>query len=67
MDLVPLIVFLLFIAVIVWLFALIGGMASDRGHSPWPWWFLSIFWSPFGTIFVLWLFFRKVDRLDEDW
>lgn len=42
----------------IWgLFAHIGDMAIRRGHSPWPWWFLSVVWSPFGSIFVLWVFF----------
>ena len=44
--------------VIVWaLFSLVGEMARNRGHNPWPWWLLSIAWSPIASIIVLWLFF----------
>jgi uncharacterized RDD family membrane protein YckC len=43
---------------IYFVFAKVGDMAKARGHSPWPWWFISLAWSPFGSMFVLWLFFR---------
>lgn len=50
------------IIVIVWaLFSLVGEMARDRGHNPWPWWLLSIAWSPIASIIVLWLFFSVED------
>ncbi len=50
--------FLLFAVVLLLaLFWLIGNMARARGHSPWPWWILAVFWSPFGSIIILWLFF----------
>lgn len=39
------------------LFVLVGEMARARGHNPWPWWLLSLAWSPLGAIVVLWLFF----------
>ncbi len=55
------------VLVIVWqVFALVGDMARERGHSPWPWWLISFFWSPFGSMFVLWLFFQKLDEEDEE-
>lgn len=48
--------------VLVWaIFSLIGEMARDRGHNPWAWWFLALAWSPFGSIFVMWLFFPIKD------
>ncbi|MEW2915300.1 hypothetical protein [Leisingera sp. JC11] len=46
------------IVLIVWaVFSLIGEMARERGHSPWPWWLISIAWSPIASIVILWLFF----------
>jgi hypothetical protein len=50
---------LLFIGAFWSFFATIGSMARDRGQSPWTWWMLSLFWSPFGSIAVMWFFFRK--------
>jgi hypothetical protein len=55
---VPLLVFVVIISLTIALFALVGRMARDRGHSPWPWWLLSLAWSPIGSIVVMWLFFR---------
>jgi hypothetical protein len=55
---IPLLVFVAFIWLTIALFALVGRMARDRGHSPWPWWLLSVVWSPIGSIVVMWLFFR---------
>lgn len=50
------------VIIIIWqLFALIGDMAEDRGHSPWPWWILAVMWSPFGSIIILWMFFDVVE------
>lgn len=47
------------IVVIVWaLFSLVGEMARVRGHNPWPWWLLSIAWSPVASIIILWMFFE---------
>ncbi len=61
--LVPLLV-LVFAILVIWLiFSVVGDMAKARGHSPWPWWIISVFWSPFGSMIVLWLFF---DVADED-
>ncbi|OBY25226.1 hypothetical protein [Leisingera sp. JC1] len=52
------IVVLVFFVWVVWLvFSLVGDMARARGHNPWPWWLLSIAWSPFASIVILWLFF----------
>ena len=36
-------------------------MAVARDHNPWPWWIISVIWSPFASIFILWLFFDKVN------
>lgn len=52
-----LIVFGFFILAIWLLFSHIGDMARRREHNPWAWWFLAIFWSPFGSILILWFFF----------
>lgn len=50
--------FLTFAIICIWLlFSHIGDMARRRDHNPWGWWFLSVVWSPFGSIFVLWAFF----------
>lgn len=58
MDAIFALFFLIFVVGFIWLlFKWIGDMARARGHSPWPWWFISLAWSPFGSIFVLWLFF----------
>ena len=52
---------------IIWqLFALIGDMAEDRGHSPWPWWILAVMWSPFGSIIILWMFFDVVEDKNQE-
>ncbi|WP_155774108.1 hypothetical protein [Rhodovulum sp. MB263] len=54
-------------AIIVWqFFALVGDMAKDRGHSPWPWWILAVMWSPFGSVIILWAFFDLVEDNDEE-
>ncbi|MCG7494773.1 hypothetical protein MHM86_14555 [Thalassobius sp. Cn5-15] len=50
-------VLLFFFYLIYLLFAHIGAMARRRGHNPWPWWVISVLWSPFGSIAILWLFF----------
>jgi hypothetical protein len=56
---------LLLFAAAIWLmyalFALVGDMARDRGHNPWPWWLLSLSWSPIGPIVVMWLFFPPIE------
>lgn len=44
------------------LFALVGDMARARGHDPWAWWLISICWSPFGSIIVMWLFFPRIEE-----
>ncbi|MGB0158585.1 hypothetical protein [Thalassovita mediterranea] len=49
---------LIFFYAVYALFAHIGDMARRRGHSPWPWWIISVLWSPFGSIAILWLFFE---------
>lgn len=51
---------------IYFIFAKVGNMASARGHSPWPWWFISLAWSPFGSMLVLWLFF-PVQHTNGGW
>jgi len=48
----------LLIAIFFWLLRKVGNMAKARGHNPWPWWILSIVWSLFGSIIILWLFFK---------
>lgn len=57
----------LFFALSIWLifalFQLVGDMAVKRGHNPWPWWLLSLSWSPFGSIIVMWLFFEPTKNL----
>lgn len=59
------IVMLLFFIGMIWLtyalFVLVGDMARARGHNPWPWWLLSLSWSPIGSIMVMSLFFNPVD------
>ena len=47
---------------IYFVFAVVSNMARARGHSPWPWWFISLAWSPFGAMVVLWMFFDIQDR-----
>jgi len=47
----------LFLWVAWQVFAIVGEMAEDRRHNPWPWWLLSLAWSPFAVMFILWLFF----------
>ncbi len=43
---------------VTWLiFAIVWQMAEDRGHNPWAWIIVSLCWSPFGSMFVLWMFF----------
>ncbi len=56
---------LLFLCIIYLIFAAVGDMARARGHSPWPWWFISLAWSPFGSMFVLWMFFDLQGKDDE--
>lgn len=56
----------LFFYLIYALFDLVGMMARDRGHNPWPWWLLSLAWSPFATIAILWVFFPLDDEDDAN-
>lgn len=43
---------------LIWLvFTIVWEVAEDRGHNPWAWVLVSLCWSPFGSMFVLWLFF----------
>ncbi|WP_065332158.1 hypothetical protein [Tritonibacter mobilis] len=56
-GILPLFVLALMVVIIWALFSLVGEMARDRGHNPWPWWLLSIAWSPIASIIILWLFF----------
>ena len=58
---VSLVVFLVVVLLFWLIFAVVADMAKNRGHSPWPWWIKSVFWSPFGSMIVLWLFFDVVD------
>ncbi|CUK19852.1 hypothetical protein RUE5091_04437 [Ruegeria denitrificans] len=60
--LLPLLIFTLVILVIWLIFSVVGDMARARGHSPWPWWIISLCWSPFGSMLVLWIFFDVVDE-----
>ncbi|MCL7466263.1 hypothetical protein [Phaeovulum sp. NW3] len=58
MDTVLVISLVTLMCFFVWhIFALVGEMAKDRGHNPWPWLLLSLAWSPFATIVILWAFF----------
>ncbi|NOD88372.1 MULTISPECIES: hypothetical protein [unclassified Ruegeria] len=57
----PLILLLIGVLLFCLIFWAVGEMAKDRGHSPWPWWIVSVFWSPFGSMVVLWLFFDILD------
>ncbi len=57
----PLIVLLVAVLLFWLIFWTVGEMARARGHSPWPWWIISLCWSPFGSMVVLWLFFDVVD------
>lgn len=53
-------------AYLVWaVFAIVWDMVEDRGHNPWAWLFISLAWSPFGSMFVLWLFFPTQDEESE--
>ncbi|PHQ98869.1 MAG: hypothetical protein COB39_06970 [Marinosulfonomonas sp.] len=67
-DAVAAILGLAFIAFIVWIvwliYALVWQMAQDRGHNPWGWLFISLFMSPFGAIFTMWLFF-PIDKFHK--
>ncbi len=57
---------MLAVLALVWvIFSIVGDMARDRGHSPWPWWIVSLCWSPFGSMIVLWLFFDVVDQGED--
>ena len=46
-------------------FSLVGDMATARGHSPWPWWAISLLLSPFGSMLLLWVFFDVEDEEQE--
>ncbi|WP_073032225.1 hypothetical protein [Roseovarius pacificus] len=52
---------ILMIISMIWLvyqlFVIVGEMSLRRGHNPWPWWLLSLAWSPFAVMFILWVFF----------
>ncbi|MCV2877629.1 hypothetical protein OE699_02085 [Sedimentimonas flavescens] len=39
------------------IFSIVNDMAIARGQNPWPWLFLALVWSPFGSMFVLWMFY----------
>jgi hypothetical protein len=56
-GILPLFVLALMVVIVWALFSLVGEMARDRGHNPWPWWLLSFAWSPIASIIILWLFF----------
>lgn len=64
-DVVAFVGAIFFFVASIWLifalFQTVGDMAVKRGHNPWPWWLLCLYWSPFGSIVVLWLFFKPVD------
>jgi len=58
--------FLGVLAVLVWLvFAFVADMATARGQNPTLWVMVSIFWTPFGSMFVLWLFCPVVKGKEE--
>lgn len=62
-----LIIVLIAIVVLAALYLFLGlvrDMAKERGHNPWPWWLLSLAWSPIPTIIIMWLFFPPLT--DED-
>ncbi len=44
----PLIFLLVAVLLTCLVFSIVGDMAKARGHSPWPWWIISLCWSPFG-------------------
>ena len=64
-TLLALIMFVALCWVIYALFALVGDMARVRGHNPWPWWLLSLAWSPLACIVIMWLFFSVKDEPAE--
>lgn len=41
-----------------WIFATVWQMAEARGRNPWFWFLVSLCWSPFGSMFVLWAFYE---------
>ncbi|WP_204114172.1 hypothetical protein [Shimia biformata] len=45
-----------FITLIWQLFMIVADMAEERGRDPTGWVLLALFWSPFGAMFLLWLF-----------
>lgn len=54
---------LILIIVGIWLvFSFVADMATARGQNPTLWIVVSIFWTPFGSMFVLWLFCPVVKR-----
>ena len=65
-TLLPLLMIIALIAGVIWILKIVGDMAVARGHSPWAWWFVSLAWSPFGSMFVLWLFFQKLKTNDKE-
>ncbi|GEM_PF-6752880 len=55
-------VYLATVLVVLWLlFATVWRMAEKRGHNPWGWLFISLCWSPVGSIIVMWVFFPILD------
>ena len=54
--------FLLLLIVVVVLFAKVATMANRRGLSVLAWWLLSLFITPLGSMFLLALLFRPLDR-----
>ena len=54
--------FILLVPLLIYLFfSIVGDMAVDRGHNPWPWWLLSIAWSPIITMIIMVMFFPVLD------
>jgi uncharacterized membrane protein len=70
LDVVAFVGAIFFFVASIWLifalFQTVGDMAVKRGHNPWPWWLLSLSWSPFGSIIVMWLLFKPIDTSKAD-
>ena len=58
----------LFLALwLIWsLFVIIADMARERGRDPAGWVLLGLFWSPFGSMFLLWFVGDADTKESED-
>lgn len=50
------------IAILVFVVAvvIVWQMVKDRGHTPWGWILGSLCWTPFGSMFVMWIFSQLI-------